>query len=93
MLAWLSRNKTILQWIITSLLRLLAGYFAVKFGKDAIAQESWDALGEGILAVLIAGSSIYTSVNARRKLAEAPSTLNDPTITIKPDDPAQDTTK
>ena len=64
-------NKTTVQWIVTSALRLLAGYFAVKFGKDAVDEQTWASLGDGLVAVVIAGLSIWTSIKARKTLLAA----------------------
>lgn len=61
-------KKQTIQWVITAVLRLVAGYLAIKFGKDAIDEPTWTALGEGLAAVVIAGVSVWTSVKARKAL-------------------------
>jgi len=65
-------KKQTIQWIVTAVLRLVAGYFAVKFGKDAVTEPTWAALGEGLAAVVIGGISIWTSVKARKQLLATP---------------------
>ena len=64
-------NKTeTIRWIVTALLRLVAGYVAVRFGEHAIAAETWAALGTGLAAFIIAGLSIYSSVRGRKALLD-----------------------
>jgi len=65
-------NKKTIQWIVTATLRLVAGYVAVKFGKDAVDEQTWASLGEGCAAVIIAALSIWTSVKARKTLLATP---------------------
>jgi len=60
-----------IRWIITAALRLLAGYVAIRFGKEAVAADTWAALGNGLAAVVIAVISIITSVKARKTLLNA----------------------
>ena len=69
---WRMDWKQTIQWIITALLRLVAGYLAIKFGKDAVDQDTLGALGNGLAAAAIAGISIYTSIKARKKLLATP---------------------
>lgn len=61
-------KKQTVQWIVTAALRMVAGYLAIKFGKDAIDEQTWTALGEGLAGAILAGLSIYTSVKARKTL-------------------------
>ena len=61
-------DKQTVQWIITAVLRLAAGYCAVKLGENAIAGETWTALGDGIGAAIIIGVSVWTSIRGRKTL-------------------------
>ena len=61
-------KKQTVQWIVTAVLRLIAGFVAVKFGVDAVSDPTWTTLGEGLVGVIIAGASVYTSIKARRTL-------------------------
>lgn len=63
-------SKTI-QWVVTAGIRLVAGYFAVKLGQDAISEQTWASVGSALSALVIAGLSIYSSVKARKTLAES----------------------
>ena len=63
--------KLTVQWVVTSAVRLLAGYFAVKLGADAAMEQGWTSLSEGLVAATIAGISMYSSLKARKKLLEA----------------------
>ncbi len=65
----MNKQETV-RWIVTAALRLLAGYFVVKFGKEAVSADTWAALGDGLAAVVIAGLSIYSSVRARKTLLD-----------------------
>jgi membrane protein YdbS with pleckstrin-like domain len=69
---WLMDKKMVIQWIVTAVLRLAAGAVAYKFGKDAVNEQTWTAIGEGAIAALLAVVSIYTSVKARKNLLETP---------------------
>lgn len=63
----MNQSDTI-KWVVAAVLRLVAGYVAVKLGKDAVSGETWTALGDGLAATAIAVVSIWTSVKGRRKL-------------------------
>jgi len=65
---WNVDTKQTIQWIVTAALRLVAGYLAIKFGKDAIDEKTWQALGEGLAGAALAIISIWTSVKARKTL-------------------------
>jgi hypothetical protein len=61
-----------IRWIVTAALRLLAGYFAVNLGQDAVSEQTWASLGDGLAAAIIAGLSIWTSIKARKTLLSQP---------------------
>ena len=76
-------KKQTIQWVVTAVLRLVAGYIAIKFGKDLVDEQTWTTLGEGLACVVIVVLSIFTSVKARKTLlAQEPP--KSPDVTILP---------
>ena len=61
-------KKQTIQWVISAIIRLAAGYVAFKFGKDAVTEGTWTSLAEALGGVVVAGLSIYSSVRSRRTL-------------------------
>jgi len=62
-------DKQTILWIVTAALRLLAGAVAGKLGWDAATQEAnVQTAGGAVVALVLVGISIYTSVKARSKL-------------------------
>jgi len=63
----MDKMKTI-QWVVTASFRGLAFVVGAWLGQDAVKQEAWTAAGEGIIAVIAVGTSLYTSIKGRKKL-------------------------
>jgi len=62
-------DKQTILWIVTAALRLLAGAVAGKLGWDAATQEANVQTAAGaVVALVLVGISIYTSIKARQKL-------------------------
>ena len=65
---WLVDKAQTIRWLVTSGLRLVAGYVAIKFGADAVTDGTWAAVGDGLIAVIVGGMSIWSSIAGRKKL-------------------------
>jgi len=62
-------DKQTILWIVTAALRLLAGAVAGKLGWDAATQEANVQTAAGaVVALVLVGISVYTSIKARQKL-------------------------
>jgi membrane protein YdbS with pleckstrin-like domain len=62
-------DKQTILWIVTAALRLLAGAVAGKLGWDAATQEvNVQTAAGAVVALVLVGISIYTSIKARQKL-------------------------
>jgi len=62
-------DKQTILWIVTAAFRLLAGAVAGKLGWDAATQEANVQTAAGaVVALVLVGISIYTSVKARKVL-------------------------
>jgi len=62
-------DKQTILWIVTAALRLLAGAVAGKLGWDAATQEANVQTAAGaVVALVLVGISVYTSVKGRQKL-------------------------
>lgn len=70
--------KKTIEWLLPSVIRLMAGYLAVKFGMEvAEANETATQIGSGLAALAIAGVSLYTSYKGRARLASTASPEQD----------------
>ncbi len=66
-------DKQTILWIVTAALRLLAGAVAGKLGWDAATQEiNVQTAAGAVVALVLLGISIYTSVKARKVLLATP---------------------
>lgn len=61
-----------IQWIVAAVVRLAAGYVAIKFGKNCVDDVTWTNIGAAFAGLAIAGVSIYSSVKARKTLLATP---------------------
>jgi ABC-type uncharacterized transport system permease subunit len=62
-----------IQWLVTAAVRLIAGYFVVKLGGNAVAYGTTiDGFASGVGSAVLAGISLYTSVKGRQVLLNTP---------------------
>jgi membrane protein YdbS with pleckstrin-like domain len=66
-------DKQTILWIVTAVLRLLAGAVAGKLGWDAATQDAnVTTAAEAVVALVMVVISVYTSIKARQKLLATP---------------------
>jgi len=62
-------KKIVIAWLVPVVARGIAWFLAVKLGMSAMESDSLSAqIGESLGALVLAGVSIYTSVQGRKKL-------------------------
>lgn len=65
----MDKSQTI-QWVVTAVIRLVAGYVAVKFGTDAVSDATWTSISLAVAGAIVGIISVYSSVKARKALAD-----------------------
>jgi len=72
--AWLTDNKQVMAWVAGAGARGIAWFLAGRLGFEATqSTELGTGIAEALAALVIAGISIYTSIQGRKKLnATAP---------------------
>ena len=64
-------KTTTVKWVVTSALKLLAGYVAIRCGQNAVSADTWTAIGEGLVAAILAGAAIWHSVRDRKEIQQS----------------------
>jgi len=65
--------RQVLKWLLPIVVRGLAWILAAWLGMEATAADSnAAAIGEALLALVLVGISVYTSIKGRKTLLETP---------------------
>ncbi len=74
MKAWITNNKRTVAWLTAALARGIAWVLVAKLGLDATESGATaQGVSEAVIALIVAGVSIYSSVQGRKRLkAEDP---------------------